>query len=165
MAHEVKDLLSVADGGPVDAPNLAAIQRRARRLTLLRGGWVAGAATVLVAALVGVTGGLVPSQIPLVGEGPEPSSTVPAEPTVPTEPDGLDAPETGPPLWTASSTPRCSAASDRDRSWPARDLDCSSPRDMVMPRPWWRSSWRPVTRSGAPAWTGQPICTRPPTNC
>jgi hypothetical protein len=65
MAHEVKDLLSVADGGPVDAPNLAAIQRRARRLTLLRGGWVAGAATVLVAALVGVTGGLVPSQIPL----------------------------------------------------------------------------------------------------
>ena len=99
MAREVKDLLSVADGGTVDAPDVVAIQRRAKRLTLMRGGAVAGVAVLLVAAAVGVSGGLVQSPMPLIGESPE---LPPAEPT---EPDEVDAPETGPPLWTTQLDP------------------------------------------------------------
>lgn len=93
MARDVKEMLSVADGGAVGPPDVEAIQRRARRLTLRRAGAVAGVGLLLVVAAIGAFALFEPPRIPLVGEGPQSPSIEPAEPAE------ADVPETGPPIW------------------------------------------------------------------
>ena len=94
MTREVKEVLSTADGGPVGPPDIEAIQQRARRLTLRRGGAVAAVAVVLIVAVIGVAGGFERPRLPLVGESPE------LAPTEPTLPGAVEVPETGSPIWT-----------------------------------------------------------------